>query len=241
MRVEIVKDYGKLSRKAARFVSGLIEMNPQAALGLPTGSTPLGLYEELVDIHEEYDLDFSYVKTFNLDEYIGLSRDHTRSYYNYLQENFIQKVNLKSRNTYFIDGKAPDKKEECNKYEEKILQVGGLDLVILGIGRNGHIGFNEPAEELIAKTHQVELAKETIEANSRFFESKEEVPQGALTMGVGTILNADQILLIANGNSKAAAIERLFSGKISTNFPASLLHTHPAVTVMIDQEAAERI
>ncbi len=241
MRVEIVKDYGKLSRKAARFVAGLIEINPQAALGLPTGSTPLGLYEELVNIYEEHDLDFSYIKTFNLDEYVGLSRDHSRSYYNYLQENFIKKVNLKSRNTYFIDGKAPDKKEECNKYEEKILKAGGLDLVILGIGRNGHIGFNEPAEELVARTHQVELAKETIEANSRFFDSEDEVPREALTMGIGTILTADQILLIANGNSKAAAIEKLFSGKISTNFPASLLHTHPAVTVMIDQEAADRI
>ena len=241
MRVEIVKDYGKLSRKAARFVAGLIEINPQVALGLPTGSTPLGLYEELADIHEKDDLDFSYVKTFNLDEYVGLSRDHSRSYYNYLQENFVKKVNLKSRNTYFIDGKAPDKDEECKKYEEKILQVGGLDLVILGIGRNGHIGFNEPAEELIARTHHVKLAKETIESNSRFFDSEEDVPKEALTMGVGTILNADQILLIANGNSKAMAVERLFSGKISTKFPASLLHTHPAVTVMIDQEAAERI
>ena len=241
MRVEIVKDYGKLSRKAARFVAGLIEINPQVALGLPTGSTPLGLYEELADIHEKDDLDFSYVKTFNLDEYVGLSRDHSRSYYNYLQENFVKKVNLKSQNTYFIDGKAPDKDEECKKYEEKILQVGGLDLVILGIGRNGHIGFNEPAEELIARTHHVKLAKETIESNSRFFDSEEDVPKEALTMGVGTILNADQILLIANGNSKAMAVERLFSGKISTKFPASLLHTHPAVTVMIDQEAAERI
>ncbi len=241
MRVEIVKDYGKLSRKAARFVAGLIEINPQVALGLPTGSTPLGLYEELADIHEKDDLDFSYVKTFNLDEYVGLSRGHSRSYYNYLQENFVKKVNLKSRNTYFIDGKAPDKDEECKKYEEKILQVGGLDLVILGIGRNGHIGFNEPAEELIARTHHVKLAKETIESNSRFFDSEEDVPKEALTMGVGTILNADQILLIANGNSKAMAVERLFSGKISTKFPASLLHTHPAVTVMIDQEAAERI
>lgn len=241
MRVEIVKDYGKLSRKAARFVAGLVEINPQVAMGLPTGSTPLGLYEELVDIHKEDDLDFSYVKIFDLDEYIGLSRDHSRSYYNYLQKNFVKKVNLKSRNTYFLDGKAPDKKEECKKYEEKILKAGGLDLVILGIGRNGHIGFNEPGEELIARTHQVELAKQTIEANARFFESEEEVPQEALTMGIGTILNADQVLLIANGNSKAAAIERLFSGKISTKFPASLLHTHPAVTVMIDQEAAERI
>lgn len=241
MRVEIVKDYGKLSRKAARFVAGLIEINPQVALGLPTGSTPLGLYEELADIHEKDALDFSYVKTFNLDEYVGLSRDHSRSYYNYLQENFVKKVNLKSQNTYFIDGKAPDKDEECKKYEEKILQVGGLDLVILGIGRNGHIGFNEPAEELIARTHHVKLAKETIESNSRFFDSEEDVPKEALTMGVGTILNADQILLIANGNSKAMAVERLFSGKISTKFPASLLHTHPAVTVMIDQEAAERI
>lgn len=241
MRVEIVKDYKQLSKKAARFAAGMIEINPQTALGLPTGSTPLGFYQELSRYHQEEGLDFSLVTTFNLDEYIGLSREHERSFYQYLQQNFIQKVNLQTKNTFFLDGNSADWKQECRLYEEKIKKAGGIDLIILGIGRNGHIGFNEPDDELQAYTHRVELAPQTVEANSRFFDSKEDVPQEAITMGVGTILQADQILLLANGNSKARAIEKLLEGKITTEFPASLLHTHPAVTIIIDQEAADRI
>ncbi|MGM0419991.1 MAG: glucosamine-6-phosphate deaminase [Bacillota bacterium] len=241
MRLEIVKDYNQLSKKAARFAAGMIEINPQTVLGLPTGSTPLGFYQELCRFHQEEGLDFSLASTFNLDEYIGLSREHDRSFYQYLQQNFLQEVNLQAKNISFLDGNLDDWKQECRLYEEKIKKAGGIDLMVLGIGRNGHIGFNEPAEELHAYTHRVKLSPQTVEANSRFFDSKEDVPKEALTMGVGTILQADQILLLANGNSKARAIEKLLDGKITTEFPASLLHTHPAVTIIIDQEAADRI
>jgi len=241
MRIDIVKDYKVLSEKAARYVAGFVEINPSATLGLPTGSTPLGMYERLVEIYQETELDFAGVKTFNLDEYIGLDRDHPRSYYSYLKEHFTSQVNLEPANTNFIDGNAANWEQECLDYECKIKNVGGIDLMILGIGRNGHIGFNEPAKSLAAKTHKVELAQETINANSRFFESEAEMPQKALTMGVGTILKAKNILLLANGNSKALAVEKLINGYITTEFPASLLHTHPSVRVIIDQEAANKI
>ena len=241
MRIDIVKDYGKLSRKAARFVAGFVEINPQASLGLPTGSTPLGMYERLIKIYNETELDFSGIRTFNLDEYIGLDRDHPRSYYSYLKEHFTGQVNLEPANTNFIDGNAADWEQECLRYESKIQEAGGIDLMILGIGRNGHIGFNEPAKSLATKTHKVDLAQETLNANSRFFESEEKMPKKALTMGVGTILKARNILLLANGNSKALAVDKFINGEISTEFPASLLHTHLAVRVIIDHEAAEKI
>ena len=241
MRVIIEKDYEAMSKKAALLVASQVRLKEDSVLGLATGSTPIGMYNELIEMYEKDEIDFSKVKTFNLDEYCNLPPENPQSYHYYMNENFFNHVNIPGENINLLDGMTDDLKKECIEYDMKIKRAGGIDLQVLGIGPNGHIGFNEPAEKLNVKTHQVDLAEETIEANSRFFDSKEDVPKKAITMGIATILKSNRILLLANGKNKAKAIKETVSGNVTTKVPSSLLQTHPEVTIIVDEEAAELI
>ncbi len=238
MKVIVEKDYKKMSKKAAQLVKHQINEKPDSVLGLPTGGTPLQMYSELIDMYKRGEVDFSQVVTFNLDEYYGLTPDHPQSYHYYMYNNFFDHVNIKEENINILDGMTQNIEKECEEYERKIEQAGGIDLQVLGIGPNGHIGFNEPSQSLKDKTHLVKLTEETREANSRFFESKEEVPKKALTMGISTILKSDKIIIMAAGENKASTINKTLSGQINTCTPSTLLQTHPDVTVIVDKDAA---
>lgn len=241
MRVIIEKDYKAMSKKAALLLASQVRLKPDSVLGLATGSTPLGMYDELIEMEKKGEIDFSETKTFNLDEYCNLHPENSRSYHYYMRENFFDYVDILDENINLPNGMADDVKKECIEYDMKIKRAGGLDLQVLGIGPNGHIGFNEPADRLNVKTHQVDLAEETIAANSRFFDSKDEVPRKAITVGIATILKSKRILLMASGKNKAAAIRETISGHVSTEVPSSLLQTHPEVTIIVDEAAAELI
>ncbi|MFO7814638.1 MAG: glucosamine-6-phosphate deaminase [Halanaerobiales bacterium] len=238
MKVLVEKSYKKISKKAAYLVKQQINEKPASVIGLPTGSTPLKMYEELIEMYKRGAVDFSEVTTFNLDEYYGLPPDHPQSYHYYMWNNFFDHINIKEENVHILDGRTENIERECIEYETEIKNAGGIDLQVLGIGPNGHLGFNEPSETLNDKTHLVTLSKDTIEANSRFFDSKEEVPKKALTMGISTILKSDKIIIMASGENKASAIKKTLSGQINTCTPSTLLQTHPDVTVIIDQGAA---
>jgi glucosamine-6-phosphate deaminase len=238
IRLVITDDYLEMSRQAAEWVAREITTKPGLVLGLATGSTPLGMYKELIEMYRNGRIDFSQVTTFNLDEYVGLDPEHPQSYHAYMWKNFFSHININKEQVNIPPGKFGNGADVCSRYDEKIKQSGGIDLQILGIGRNGHIGFNEPDSSLSLKTHIVNLAPETIEANSRFFQQKEEVPKQAITMGLGSIMEAKAILLLANGRDKAAAIEKTLMGKVSTQTPSSLLQLHPNVTMIVDKEAA---
>ncbi|CCQ93096.1 Glucosamine-6-phosphate deaminase [[Clostridium] ultunense Esp] len=238
MKLYVEKDYEKLSKVAANIVREEIEKNPNIVLGLATGSTPEGMYRELIKMHKGEGLDFSKVTTFNLDEYVGIDEGHPNSYHYFMKEMLFNHINIDFKNTFIPDGKTKDPEKYCKKYDELIEKKGGIDLQILGIGENGHIAFNEPDETLNLGTSIVNLTQSTIEANSRFFDSIDEVPKTAITMGIGTILKAKKIVLLANGKKKAKVIKELLKGeKISTKLPASMLLLHPNVTIIIDQEA----
>lgn len=243
MRVIIMKNYEELSKLAANMVKELITKKSNCVLGLATGSTPLGLYKELIRMHKEEKLDFSKVITFNLDEYYGLPGDHPQSYRYFMDINLFNEINIKKENTHVPDGKTPLEKieEYCKKYEEKIKEVGGIDLQILGIGGDGHIGFNEPGSSIFSRTRLVALDEQTIKDNSRFFDKIEEVPRFAITMGVGTILEAKEIILMANGEKKAEVIAKAIEGPITSQITASALQLHPKVTVILDEEAASKL
>ena len=241
MRVIIEKDYEAMSKKAALLVASQVRLKENSVLGLATGSTPLGMYDELIDMYKRNEIDFSKVKTFNLDEYCNLPAENPQSYHYYMNDNFFDYVNIPEENINLLDGMTDDVKRECIEYDMKIKRAGGIDLQVLGIGPNGHIGFNEPGEKLNVKTHQVDLAPETIEANSRFFDSKEDVPKKAITVGIATILKSNRILLLASGKNKAKAIKETVSGNVTTKVPSSLLQTHPEVTIIVDEEAADFI
>ena len=241
MIVIIEKDYEAMSKKAALLVASQVRLKEDSVLGLATGSTPIGMYNELIEMYEKDEIDFSEVKTFNLDEYCNLPPENPQSYHYYMNENFFNHVNIPEENINSLDGMTDNLKKESIEYDMKIKRAGGIDFQVLGIGPNGHIGFNEPAEKLNVKTHQVDLAQETIEANSRFFKSKEDVPKKAITMGIATILKSNRILLLANGKNKAKAIKETVSGNVTTKVPSSLLQTHPEVTIIVDEEAAELI
>ncbi len=241
MRVVVVENDKEMSREAANLIQERIKEKPNSVLGLATGSTPIGTYKELIRYHEQGSVFFSKATAFNLDEYCGLDGDHAQSYARFMKENFFQSIDIDSENTFIPKGNAEDKQVECERYDALIRERGGIDLQLLGIGENGHIGFNEPNDLLSAGTHRVELDQGTIEANSRFFDSYEEVPKSALTMGMGTILKAKEIVLLASGVKKAEAIRGLLSGKISTKNPASFLQLHPRVTIIIDREIADAI
>ncbi|USG66952.1 glucosamine-6-phosphate deaminase [Brevibacillus ruminantium] len=241
MKWLIVEDYEKLSREAARLVAVQVAAKPASVLGLATGSTPLGMYKELTRLNREEGLDFSQITTFNLDEYVGLAADHSQSYRTYMRDHFFQHVNLSAEKTHIPSGDASDLDEECSRYEEAIAAAGGIDIQILGIGGNGHIGFNEPGSPVDSRTRVVQLAARTIEDNARFFASVEEVPTKAVSMGIQTILNARRIVLLASGASKAEAIQLMLEGEKTPEVPASLLQQHPDVTVIMDRQAASRL
>ncbi|MCG0274940.1 MAG: glucosamine-6-phosphate deaminase [Thermosediminibacteraceae bacterium] len=239
MKIMIAGDYQEMSSIAANIIAEEIKKKPDLVLGLATGSTPLGTYRELVRMYKEGKLDFSRVITFNLDEYYGLSPTDPRSYHYYMYTNFFNHVNIKPENIHIPDGMAKDVEEECRRYDEQIQKAGGIDLQLLGIGVNGHIGFNEPGDELLTNTHLTNLAPDTIKANARFFESIDEVPRKAITVGLGTIMKARKIILLASGREKAKIMaELLDEDAVSTKVPASFLLLHRDVTVLMDKEAA---
>ncbi|WP_029688345.1 glucosamine-6-phosphate deaminase [Thermoanaerobacter sp. A7A] len=241
MKVIITVNYDEMSKKAAEIVKKQIKEKPNTVLGLATGSTPLGMYKHLIEMYKRGEIDFSNVITFNLDEYIGLSPDHPQSYHYFMFHNFFNHINIKKENVHIPNGIAEDLEEECRKYEEEIEKAGGIDLQILGIGVNGHIGFNEPEESIETKTHVVTLTEDTINANKRFFKSAEEVPRKAITMGLGSIMKAKKIVLLASGKNKAEAIKETIKGQLTTKVPATVLALHPDVTIIIDKEAASLI
>ena len=228
----------ELGREAARIVASAVRANPALRLGLATGSTMLRMYKELVHLHTQGGLDFLRVVTFNLDEYLGLAPDHAQSFHHFMHHNFFSHVNLDPNNIHMPDGTIhTNYAEYCHSYEQAIREAGGIDLQVLGIGRNGHIGFNEPTSSLGSRTRLKVLTKETIEDNRRFFAPGEKIPDCAITMGIGTILEAKRVLLLASGASKAGAIANAIEGPISATVTASALQLHPDVTFIVDREA----
>ncbi|MCY6484178.1 glucosamine-6-phosphate deaminase [Clostridium aestuarii] len=241
MRIMILKDYNEMSKKAAKILASQVILKPNSILGLATGSTPVGMYNELIKFYNANEIDFSEVKTFNLDEYYGLNKNNEQSYYYFMMNNFFKHVNINLQNINIPNGMAEDIEKECFEYEEKILQSGGIDIQVLGIGANGHIGFNEPDVNFEASTHLVELEESTIKANSRFFKYIDEVPKKAISMGMKTIMQSKQIILLASGKNKAEVIKNAIEGKITPTVPASILQLHTNVTFIIDEAAASKL
>lgn len=241
IKIIVEKDYEKMSERAAQIVAEQINLQADINLGLATGGTTTGMYKQLVKMHQENKLDFSEVVCFNLDEYTDLNPEDSNSYHYYMNDNFFKEINIKAENIHLPNGIAADLEKECRDYELSIQNSGGIDLQVLGIGSNAHIGFNEPGENLNPLTEVVELTTETIKANSRYFDSKEDVPKKAISMGIATILKAKKLLLLANGKKKAEAIQKTINSKISTRVPSTLLQTHPDVTMVIDKDAASLI
>lgn len=235
MKFVICENYDEMSAKAAEIVKKEITDEPRCVLGLATGSTPVGMYEKLAAMG----LDFSGVTTVNLDEYYPISPENENSYRYFMDKNLFNKVNIDKKNTHVPCGTAADPDEECRRYDALISELGGIDLQVLGLGKNGHIGFNEPADALIARTHVTLLSKSTIKANSRFFEREKDVPKKALTMGMASILEAKKIVLLISGKEKHAALSSLLDDKITPNVPATFLKIHRDVTVICDREAYE--
>jgi glucosamine-6-phosphate deaminase len=232
----------ELGREAARIIANAVRRNPALRLGLATGSTMLAMYQELVRLHRRENLDFSKVVTFNLDEYLGLSSNHPQSFHHYMRENFFAHVNVDVGNIHIPDGAVKENYQQyCASYEEVIRNAGGIDLQILGIGRNGHIGFNEPTSSLGSRTRLKVLSKETIQDNRKFFASQDEIPQCAITMGIGTILESKRILLLASGSPKATAIAKAIEGPLTASVTASALQLHSDVTFIIDREAGAEL
>lgn len=241
MRLIVTDNYEKMSEEAAKVVAGQLWLKPDSVLGLATGSTPLGLYKNLVKLYNTVGLDFSRVRSFNLDEYEGLAPEHEQSYHYFMQENLFNQVNIKPENTTVPDGLTQNPVSYGEAYEESIAAAGGIDLQVLGIGGNAHIGFNEPADNFPRVTHRVELKPATIAANSRFFASSDEVPRHAISMGIGSIMKARHILLLASGAEKREALYEAFAGDICPGVPASILQLHPQVTVIADTAAAAKL
>lgn len=238
MRILITENYEQLSIEAAKIVAGQIYLKPASVLGLATGSTPLKMYENLIAVHKTIGLDFSQVTTFNLDEYIGLSADNPQSYHYFMYENFFKQINIRRENIFIPDGTAADIFTESKNYDALIESKGGIDLQILGIGQNAHIGFNEPDIKFEATTHKVKLDDETISANSRFFKNVDEVPKFAISMGIKNIMLARRVVLLANGKNKAAAVYKAICGSVTPEAPASILQLHQDATFILDKEAA---
>ncbi|MFQ5772505.1 MAG: glucosamine-6-phosphate deaminase [bacterium] len=238
MLVIIKENYEEISKEAARIIAELIQKKPHCVLGLATGSTPLGLYKELIRLHQEARLDFSQVTTFNLDEYVGLPSEHPQSYYHFMQENLFKHINMNLNSIHMPNGMAEDIEQECEDYEKAIDIAGGIDLQVLGVGANGHIAFNEPLSSLGSRTRIKTLTEKTRRDNARFFSSLEEVPKYAITMGVGTIMEARSIILLASGKSKAEAISKTVEGPITAMVPATMVQMHPRATIIVDVEAA---
>lgn len=237
----VCKDYETLSMKAAQIIAAQVNQKPDCVLGLATGSSPVGLYKELIKMYENGEIDFSAVKSYNLDEYYPLAPENDQSYRYFMEHNLFYGINIKKENTHVPNGLAKDPAAEGKAYDEAVAAAGGVDLQLLGIGGNGHIGFNEPTDRFIVATHKVDLTKETIQANSRFFEKIEDVPTQAVTMGIGTIFNAKSVLLVANGKAKANAIKNMLEGDVNPSCPASILKLHRKVYVVVDEDAASEL
>ncbi len=241
MKIIKTENYDMMSRKAANIIAAQIINKSNSVLGLATGSTPIGTYKRLIEMYKEGDLDFIDIKTANLDEYKGLTKDNDQSYYYFMFNNLFKDVNIDIENTNIPDGTEPDSKKECERYEKVISDLGGIDLQLLGLGHNGHIGFNEPQDDFVKTTQCVNLQESTIEANKRFFNDVTEVPKQAYTMGIGTIMKAKKILLIVNGEGKADILEKVVNGPITPKVPASILQLHPDVTIVADEAALSKI
>lgn len=240
MKLYRAKDYNDMSRKAANIISAQIIMKPNCVLGLATGSTPVGTYKQLIEWYHKGDLDFSRVMTANLDEYKGLNRDNDQSYYYFMKKNLFEHVNIDEANTHIPDGTEADAQKEAARYEEVLRNLGGIDLQLLGLGHNGHIGFNEPSDIFPKDTHIVDLQESTIDANKRFFDSVEQVPRQAYTMGIGTIIRAKKILLMVSGEDKADILHDALCGPVTPKVPASILQLHPDVIIVADDAALSK-
>lgn len=241
MRIIKAKDYKEMSRQGANIISAQVIMKPDCVLGLATGSSPEGIYAQLVEWYNKGDIDFSEVTTVNLDEYKGLNKENDQSYYYFMHKHLFDKVNINPDNTYLPNGIAEDPDAECVRYEKLIQSFGGADLQLLGIGRNGHIGFNEPSDSFDKAVHCVDLLESTIDANKRFFASADDVPKQAYSMGIGTILSAKKILLVASGEEKAEAVRASVCGPITPEVPGSILQLHPDVTLVADEAALSKM
>ncbi len=237
MKFIVCKDYEEISKKAAEIMADVIKNKPNCVLGLATGSTPTGMYKELINMNKSGEISFEKVVSYNLDEYYPISPDNDQSYRYFMNDNLFNHIDIKMENTHLLNGEAQNPDEECAKYDKAIEVAGGIDIQVLGIGRNGHIAFNEPDDALIAPTHKTGLTEDTIDANARFFASADDVPKHALTMGMASIFGAKKIILLANGASKKDAIKDLLSDEIKTSNPSTLLKLHPDVTILCDKEA----
>lgn len=237
MKLLKTRDYEDMSRKAANLISAQVILKPDCVLGLATGSTPIGTYKELVERYNNGDLDFSKVKSVNLDEYKGLPKDNDQSYYYFMYNNLFKHVNISLDNVNLPNGMEPDSAVECARYDKVIESMGGIDLQLLGLGHNGHIGFNEPADHFPTTTHCVDLTEMTIEANKRFFADIKDVPRQAYTMGVKTIMSAKKVLMLVSGEGKAEILHKIVCGPITPKVPASVLQLHPDVTIIADEAA----
>jgi len=241
MEITITSNYDEMSKVSAQIIAEEIQRKHDLVLGLATGDTPIGTYQELVRIHKEEGLDFSKVKSFNLDEYLGLAPLHKNSYNYFMWENLVKHININPENVYIPQGNIKDPEEFCQWYEEQIKKVGGIDLQILGIGADGHIAFNEPGSSFASRTRIKALDKQTIEDNARFFDKTEDVPRFAITMGVGTIMAARKILLIANGEKKANVCAQFIEGPVTSQITASALQLHSYVNIVLDKDAASKL
>ena len=240
--MEIIKarDYEHMSRQAANILSAQVILHPTSVLGLATGSSPIGAYKQLIKWYEKGDVDFSRVRTVNLDEYVGLSADHEQSYARFMRTNFFDHINIDLKNTNIPDGTNADEEEECARYNAVIRKLGGVDLQLLGLGPNGHIGFNEPADSFTKGTHKVSLTDATIQANKRFFEREEDVPRYAYTMGILDIMQAERVVMVVSGAGKAEIVKAAFFGPVTPRVPASILQLHKNFTLVADEAALSK-
>lgn len=241
MKIYVTETYEQMSRKAAAILASHVVRNPGCVLGLATGSTPIGTYQNLIRWYQNGDLDFSQVKSVNLDEYVGLAPTHDQSYRCFMQANLFDYINIDPANTNVPNGLAQDLEAECARYDQVIRDLGGVDIQVLGMGHNGHIAFNEPTDHFPLGTHCVDLQESTINANARFFASRDEVPRKALTMGIGSIMSARQILVVVNGEAKAHIVKEAFTGPVTPQVPASVLQLHPNVIVVGDKAAMSKL
>ena len=237
MKIYSTKDYDAMSRKAADILASHVILKPDCVLGLATGSTPIGMYKQLIEWYNQGVLDFSQVHTVNLDEYRGLAPTHDQSYRYFMQHNLFDHVNVKPENTNVPNGLAADPEAECARYDQVIDSLGGTDVQVLGMGHNGHIGFNEPADHFPLGTHVVDLTDTTIDANARFFATRDDVPKQALTMGVKNIMQSRHILVVVSGADKAPIVKKAFFGPVTPQVPASILQLHPNVSIVADEAA----
>ena len=240
MRIIKVKNYDEVSVKTANLILGQVNLKPDAVLGLATGGSPVGAYKKIVEAYNNGEVDFSGVTTINLDEYRGIKRNHEQSYWSFMQENLFKHVNVREDHIFIPNGENLNSEEVCREYDKIIETAGGIDMQLLGIGLDGHIGFNEPADHFEKNTHCVELTESTIEANKRFFESKDEVPRQAYTMGVQTIMLARRIVIVVSGENKADIVRQAFFGPVTPRVPASILQLHTDVSVVADEAALSK-